>query len=233
MKAIDTTGYAAPYATNLGGSSADWRYAQSLEVRDSGYVAVPASRWEQVVAGDGAVFAGFYERHADRVYAHCYSRLASRVDAEDLTAQVFELAWRHRSRVHVDDEADILPWLLATANNLVSAHHRATVKAWRLVRRLSVIEVEPDHAATLADREELDQELALVRAALGDLRPADREVIELCVMHGLSPAAAATATGVPASTVRTRLSRALVRARRAYRLAALRTEDAVRSEVTE
>lgn len=196
-------------------------------------MAMPASGWEQAAAGDGEMFAVFYKRHADRVFAHCYSRVGSRVDAEDLTAQVFEIAWRRRTHVHVDDEADILPWLLATANNLVSEHRRGITKLRRLVGRLLPIDDEPDHATILAEREELDCELALAVTVLRTLRAADREVIELCILHGLSPSAAARATGTSASTMRSRLARALVRARGLYRSATLQADGSAGSEVSE
>lgn len=190
-------------------------------------------RWGEAAQGDGAVFAMFYERHANRVFAHCFARVGSRVDAEDLTAQVFEIAWRRRADVRVDESADILPWLLATANNLVAGHHRAVTRMWGLIKRLPSVESEPDHAAAFADRDELDRELALAMTVLHALRPTDREVIELCVMHGLSPTAAAIATGTSASTMRTRLARALARARGEYRSETLRADGVVGTKVNE
>jgi RNA polymerase sigma-70 factor (ECF subfamily) len=174
-------------------------------------------------------FAVFYERHAGRVFAHCHSRIDCRADAEDLTARVFEIAWRRRCQVRVDADADILPWLLVTANHVISEHHRSTTRVLRLLRRLPPLEFEPDHATTLADRDELDHELALAMAVLRALRPVDREIIELCILDGLSPTAVANETGTPASTMRTRLARALVRARRLYRSAALPADGAAGS----
>jgi RNA polymerase sigma-70 factor (ECF subfamily) len=182
-----------------------------------------ASSWNQAAAGNGAVFAMFYRRHAGRVFAHCYSRVGDPQDAEDLAARVFEIAWRRRSEVRVDAQTDILPWLLATANRLVAEHHRATMRRSRLLPRLPTPEDEPDLAISLAERDDRRRNVELAMSVLATLRPADREVIELCVLRGLSPTAAALAIGSPASTVRTRLARALTRARRHYR-AACRTE---------
>ena len=202
-------------------------------MRDHERVATVESSWSKAVLGDGAAFATFYERHADRVFAHCFVRVGSRIDAEDLTAQVFEIAWRRRADVWVDESADILPWLLVTANNLVSGHYRTVSRMWGLAKRLPAIESEPDHATTLADRDELDRELALAMTVLAALRPADREVIELCVIDGLSPTAAARATGTSASTMRTRLARALSRARGKYWSETLRADGIVGTKVIE
>jgi RNA polymerase sigma-70 factor (ECF subfamily) len=183
-----------------------------------------ASCWSQAAAGDDTAFAMFYRRHAGRVFAHCYSRVGCRADAEDLTARVFEIAWRRRSEVRVDAQADILPWLLTTANHLTAEHHRATIRRWRLLPRLPMPEDEPDHAVILVEHGAHRRDLELAMSILAALRPVDREVIELCILGGLSPTAAAVAIGAPASTVRTRLARALARARRDYRAAACRTE---------
>jgi len=182
-----------------------------------------AGSWNQAAAGDGTVFAMFYRHHLGRVFAHCLSRVGCPPDAEDLAARVFEIAWRRRAEVRVDAHADILPWLLATANRLIAEHHRAATRRLRLLARLAVPEDEPDHAVSLAACDERRRAVELALSVVAALRPADREVIELCVLRGLSPAAAAVALGSPASTVRTRLARALSRARRHYRAAAGRT----------
>lgn len=45
----------------------------------------------------GEAFGELFERHADRVYAHCFSRTGSWSMAEDLTSVVFLEAWRKRT----------------------------------------------------------------------------------------------------------------------------------------
>lgn len=172
--------------------------------------------WARAAAGDGELFALFYERHADRVFSHCYRRLGSRQDAEDLTAEVFAIAWRHRARISPHEQADILPWLLTTANNLVHHHHRAVTRARRLLRAIPRDEPVPDISIDIAEQDATAHALLTINAVLDRLRRADRDIIQLCVLDGLSPAAVAATTGTPAGTVRARLSRALARARRIH-----------------
>jgi RNA polymerase sigma-70 factor (ECF subfamily) len=174
------------------------------------------SLWEQAAAGNADAFATFYERHADRVFAHCVYRSGSRADAEDVTAEVFALAWRERVKVRFSAEADILPWLLTTATNLILEQQRKAARGRRAARRVTV-EDEPDIAAAIADQDELQRDQQRALRVLGELSPADREVIELCVVNGLAPSAVAVGLNAPASTIRNRLSRALGRARAAYR----------------
>ncbi|MET8509910.1 sigma-70 region 4 domain-containing protein [Streptomyces sp. NPDC004787] len=59
--------------------------------------------------------------------------------------------------------------------------------------------------------------MAAAKAALEQLRPAEREVFALCVWSGLEHAAVAEALGVPVGTVRSRLSRARSRLRQLTR----------------
>jgi RNA polymerase sigma-70 factor (ECF subfamily) len=90
---------------------------------------------------------------------------------------------------------------------------------------MSPPEHEPDVAAAIVEQDALEREQALALSVLSTLRPKDREIIELCVLHGLSPAAIAAEIGVSASTLRNRLARALTRARRAYRAANLQQSN--------
>jgi RNA polymerase sigma-70 factor (ECF subfamily) len=168
--------------------------------------------WTQAVAGDPDVFALFYRYYVDRVFSHCYNRLGERSDAEDLTAEVFAICWRSRQKVFFHDEAGILPWLLKTANNLLHDHHRWRTRAVRVLQRLS-LQDEPDVAAVYAEEAELAQETAEALAVLRALKPRDREIIELAVIQDLSSSAIAVVLGIPASTARNRLARALRHAR--------------------
>ncbi len=66
------------------------------------------------LAHDGRVFAMLFDRHANKVYNHCFGRSADWSMAEDLTSVVFLEAWRKRRQVPLHGDA-ILPWLLAVA----------------------------------------------------------------------------------------------------------------------
>ena len=53
----------------------------------------------------------------------------------------------------------------------------------------------PDPAGTLADADEQRHQVMAALSALRGLSEADREVVQMCVIAGLSPADAATALG--------------------------------------
>ncbi len=157
-------------------------------------------------------FGELFERHADRVYAHCFSRTGSWSMAEDLTSVVFLEAWRRRGEVRFSGDS-ALPWLLGVANNATRNAQRSLRRHNLLLAKLPPPGEEVDIAADAAakvDQERLAQHLL---CAMGGLRQAEQEVLALCDWAGLSYAEAAVAMGVPEGTVRSRLSRARQRLR--------------------
>src|SRR5215472_4111026 len=136
-------------------------------------------------SGTGEAFGVLFDRHADRVYAHCFSRTGSWSMAEDLTSAVFLEAWRRRSEVRFSGDS-VLPWLLGVANNAARNAQRTLRRHSLLLAKLPPPGEHPDFAAEAAER--IDQE-RLVRHVLDvmrQLRSAEREVIALCDWAGLS-----------------------------------------------
>jgi RNA polymerase sigma factor (sigma-70 family) len=188
--------------------------------------------WIRLQDGDESAFTELYRIHATRVFNHCYRRTLSRQDAEDLTAETFAQAWRRRADIRLHTDVGGLPWLLITANNLLHRRRAALASARKLLGKVPAPEHAPDHALAITDQAETDQDLVLVSVVLKKLSRRDRDIIQLCLLDGLTPAQVAAVTGEPPGTVRSRLSRALVKARREYdRLAAaLQQPTPVRNE---
>jgi RNA polymerase sigma factor (sigma-70 family) len=163
--------------------------------------------WRRARAGDGDAFGRVFDRHRDRVFRHAVRLTRHRHDAEDVTALVFLEAWRRRSAVRVVD-GSVLPWLLVTTGHVAQNSARA---GRRHARALAALPVRPDvadHADDVAARlDGVDRDHA-VRHAVAALRPADRDVLLLCLVEELPLADAAVALGVPVGTVKSRLSRA-------------------------
>lgn len=140
----------------------------------------PADLWKAAVAGDTAAFEHFYQRHADRVFAYLLRRIRDREDARDLTGEVFLVAWRRRAKVVYLDGSDILPWLLATANNVSRNHIRALSRSRSTLSRLALDPPPEDESATVIERQASAESAAVVMSVPRTLNRMDREVIELC-----------------------------------------------------
>ncbi|MGW4382699.1 RNA polymerase sigma factor [Kitasatospora sp. NPDC004531] len=132
--------------------------------------------------------------------------------AEDVVSLTFLEAWRLRTRVDPEGES-LRPWLLGIATNVIRNTRRAARRHRKALAALPPREVAPDFAVELTSRMADAEQIAAAKAALEQLRPADREVFALCVWEGLDHAAVAEALGKPIGTIRSRLSRARTRLR--------------------
>ena len=133
--------------------------------------------------------------HLGRVTAYAQRR-GSR-DPDGLAAEAMTIAWRRLDDVPKDDP---LPWLYATARNLLLAERRTAATLAQV----------PEQPSFDAEPVSLDAELA---AALRSLSPTDREALLLVAWEDLTPAQAAAALGLNGSAFRVRLLRARRRLR--------------------
>jgi DNA-directed RNA polymerase specialized sigma24 family protein len=72
-------------------------------------------------------FAELYRIHFDRVYAYVSRRVATRSDAQDLTAEVFQQALANLGRFEWRG-VPFAAWLYRIAANAVTDHHHRTVR---------------------------------------------------------------------------------------------------------
>jgi len=141
------------------------------------------------------------------VYRHALRLTGDRGLADDVVSATFLQAWRLRGRIDADG-GSLRPWLLGIATNVIRNATRTRRRDRDLATRVALEHQAPDFADDVAARLDDARTLAAVRLALRALRPAEREVVALCVWEGLDYAAAAQALGIPVGTVRSRLSRA-------------------------
>jgi RNA polymerase sigma factor (sigma-70 family) len=173
-----------------------------LDERDS-----DAALWLEAMSGTERAFAVIFDRHRGRVFRTAYHRVGNVADAEDIVAIVFLEAWRLRKKVRIVD-GSLLPWLLAVTSNVTFNLARAQRRYRLFTNKLPPSPPVEDPAPQVADR--LDQQLRGKRLAeaLRKLAPADRAVVDLCLIEELSIASAAAALNIPPGTVKSRLHRA-------------------------
>lgn len=152
------------------------------------------------------VFAVLFDRHAQAIYRYLARRVAEMAD--DLLSETFLIAFRQRGRYR-PERVDVRPWLYGIATNLLRNHARAERRRYNALARLPgadlVSSLFEDEASERMDAESLRAELA---AALGELKPPDRDALLLVAWAQLSYAEVAAALDIPIGTVRSRLNRA-------------------------
>ncbi len=153
-----------------------------------------------------------FGRHSGAVLAYARRRLNSAEDAEDVVVEVFATAWRRREAV----PAEALPWLYATAANVIAHVIRSEGRRTRLGAKLATVrplrgEVEDPTQSLVEAAVARD----MVAAALEDLGESDAELLRLWAWEQLEPAEIAAVLGCSPGTARTRMHRARTRLREA------------------
>ncbi len=164
-------------------------------MRDSEVVAA-------IVAGDPAGLAEAYDRYAAQLYSFCLTMLREPADAADAVQDTFVIAVPGLAGLR--DPERLRAWLYAVARN--QCHRRL-----RSGRQQAPLEEAPDvsdEAADVGADVEKAELRALVRDALSGLGPAEREVLELQLRHGLGIGEVTSVLGISRNHAHALLSRA-------------------------
>lgn len=151
---------------------------------------------------DAPWFDALFAAHAPAVHRFMARRAAS-ADVEDLTADVFVIAWRRREQF--TDGAE-LPWLYRTAGYVLANHHRKQ----RPIPLHRVPEGEaPDTVQWPGDADD-------IRQVFAGLSARDRQILLLSAWDGLSGEQLAAVLGLSRGGADAALSRARARLRDAW-----------------
>ena len=147
-----------------------------------------------------ARFTRLYETYYRNVFGYVVLRVPPQA-AEDLTGEVFTVAWRNIDKI----PEQALPWLLGVARNLARQSHGAAGQARGLVDRLAGLTTDADRHAWDAADHVIARDQAL--AALRTLSAKEAEAVTLTAWHGLEPAEAARVAGCSRTAFLVRLHR--------------------------
>jgi RNA polymerase sigma-70 factor, ECF subfamily len=143
-------------------------------------------------------FERLYTAHYRDVFRYVLGLTRSAVDAEDITADTFERAFRHWA--NVPDRP--LPWLLLTAR-------RIATDRWRRARRLAQLLLARRSSGSGGAPNADPDFLAWFDSLASILTARQREVLILRYQRDLSDADIGAVMGLSASGVRSLLARAL------------------------
>lgn len=166
---------------------------------------------QRIAAGDrGAV------QQCIDAYGPLVGTLARRMglvggEAEDAIQDIFVALWRSAERFDPALAAETVFVAMIARRRLIDVRRR-------IGRRAEGSASEAGESLESGERSAIEQlavhdEGARARAALSELRPEQRRVIELSVLEGLSHQQIADATGMPLGTVKTHARRGLQRVR--------------------
>ena len=156
--------------------------------------------------GDRDAMAALYERHSGVLLGLAMRIVKNRREAEDLLHDVFLEVWRS-AKDFDPKRGRVRTWLaIRMRSRALDLQKSARVSRNAGDAGLDVLVDDGDHASSLGDH-------ARVRAALVELGPDQRRVLELAYFEGLSCSEIAERVAIPVGTVKSRIAAGLDRLR--------------------
>ena len=171
------------------------------------------TRWLQAIAnGDRTAFRWLHDRFEAILFTTIFKILNNHEDTEDVLQEVFALIWK---KAHLYDRSKGKP--LTWANTM--ARNRAIDRYRSKQRRSSLGERYEDHVAMLEEGSssnteaevQLNETSQVLRAAVYELTPEQRQSIELAYFGGLTQREVAERIGQEVGTVKARIRRGIQR----------------------
>jgi RNA polymerase sigma factor (sigma-70 family) len=162
---------------------------------------------------DPEQFAVVFRRHAPQIQRYVLRRVGVSA-ADDLVAETFLTAFRQRAS-YQPGRPDAGPWLYGIATHLIGRHRRAEIRLYRALARTGTDPVTEPFTDRVDERVSASGASRRLAAALMKLPAGHRDVLLLTAWGDLTYEQVAVALDVPVGTVRSRLSRARSRLRRA------------------
>jgi RNA polymerase sigma-70 factor (ECF subfamily) len=167
---------------------------------------------ERARRGDTGSYGELVRRYQDVAVRTAYVVAGDAADAEEAAQEGFVKAYRALDRFR--GEAPFRPWLLAIVANEARNRRRAAGRQAALAMRAAERDRPSGDAAPSPEEAVLGtEERERLLAAVNAMGESDRMVIAYRFFLDLSERETAKALGVPAGTVKSRLSRALRRLR--------------------
>lgn len=168
---------------------------------------------ERARQGDVTAYEGIVRRYQELAFRTA-CLITGPAEAEDATQDAFVKAYYALPRFR--SGAPLRPWLLRIVANEAINRRRAAGRRSGLATQLALT-AAADRSAPSPEETllEIERRQALLRA-LNELRADDRLVIAYRYFHGLAEPEIATVMGCARGTVKSRLSRAIVRLRQKW-----------------
>lgn len=207
------TGLARVRATEIGpdGPIAHWKIqpkSGSLLGNNLNSV-VTRTILQRIADGDQSAVQECLKSYGGLVWSLARRMLRNTEDAEDAVQEIFVEVWKNAERFDPDQASE-------TTFVAMIARRRLIDKIRHVQRRISADSIE-DVLAEPSTRDdkvlEINVEAREAAKAVNQLRPEQRQVLQLSIVHGLSHQEISDALGMPLGTVKTHARRGIIQVR--------------------
>jgi len=162
-----------------------------------------------VARGDESALAGIYDRYRLILFGLIVRILHSREEAEDVLQEVFLQVWR-RAADFDEARGRAFTWLVTVARSRALDRLRALGSRARLAEAAPV----PPQVGDAAEEAFQSEQAEVVRRALAQIPPDQRQALLLAYFEGLTQMEIAARLGAPLGTVKTRMRAGMIRLRK-------------------
>lgn len=189
-----------------------WRFPPKCDRLERTEVSQPIVKngiLNRIAAGDATAVDDCLKAYGGLVWSLARRMLRNSDDAEDVVQEIFVDVWKNAKRFDPAQASETTFVAMIARRRIIDRIRYSN----RRVAPESIDDIlaEP---STRADREmQTSVEAREAARALNELRPEQRQVLQLSIVHGLSHQEIADATGMPLGTVKTHARRGIIQAR--------------------
>lgn len=166
----------------------------------------------RITQKDASAFHEFHKLHANLVFSTVSQVLNNNHDAEDIMQDVMVMIWQ-KAHLYEPRKGKPLTWVISMARNRAIDRLRAKQRRSRLYDDFESEnrKTQPEFAESASDLVQANERQKVVRKALRELQPEQREAVKLAYFNGLSQADVARKLRQPLGTVKARIRRGVGR----------------------
>jgi RNA polymerase sigma factor (sigma-70 family) len=187
----------------------EWGPHISCATRTAERGAVSRTLLERVADGDAAAVDECLGQFGGLVWSLARRLCPRHEDAEDAVQEIFVEIWLSAGKFDPQISSEATYITMIARRRLIDRYRRRT-------RDLETTPLTQEVVASDGEHErwtEISEEAARARAQMQQLRPEERQVLELSINQGLTQSQIAEATNLPLGTVKTHARRGLIRLR--------------------
>ncbi len=154
-----------------------------------------------------------YDRYSRLVYSLAFKILANAEEAEDITQEIFVSLWQRNA--YNPARGSLSSFLTTMTRSRSIDKLRSRGSRYRFLQRWEGIIRSDTVMATPLEQVSMGERSQIIRAALEELSPNERQVLEIAYFGGLSQSEIAESLDIPLGTVKTRSRQGLLKLRQA------------------